>query len=91
MPKLTPEEFLDTVLVPEKKTEHLCWHCKHLKPVLKGSSFPPADTVGWCMKIHWPFYWCVTEANVVKKCYAFEAKEVRAVAGAGTGARAVAS
>jgi len=35
------------------------------------------------MKIHWPFYWCVTEANVIKKCYAFEKKEVTAVAGAG--------
>ena len=32
------------------------------------------------MKIHWPFYWCVTEANVIKKCYAFEKKEVRAAA-----------
>ncbi len=82
MPKLTPEQFLDTVLVPEKSSNHICWQCKHLKMVLKGSSFPPADLIGWCTKIHWPFYWCVTETNVVKKCYAFEAKEVRAEAGA---------
>ena len=82
MPTLTPEEFLATVLVPEKKTDHICWHCKHLKPVLKGSSFPPADLIGWCRKIHWPFDWCVIEANVIMKCYAFEKKEVAATAGA---------
>ncbi len=80
MPNLTPEEFLATVLVPEKKTDHMCWGCKHLKPVLQGSSFPPADLIGWCNKIHWPFTWSVTEFNVVKKCYAFEASEVRAAA-----------
>jgi hypothetical protein len=22
--------------------------------------------------IHWPFYWCITDFNVVKKCYAME-------------------
>lgn len=82
MPKLTPEEFLASVLVPEKRTDHICWQCKHLKPVLKGSSFPPADLIGWCRKIHWPFDWCVVEANVIKKCYAFEKKEVAATAGA---------
>jgi hypothetical protein len=72
--KLTPEEFLATVLVPEfgRETGHICWDCKHLKPVLKGSKFPPADTIGWCTMIHWPFYWNVTDFNVVKKCYAFE-------------------
>jgi hypothetical protein len=85
MPKLTPEEFLATVLVSEKTrdTGHICWDCKHLKPVLKGSKFPPADLIGWCRKIHWPFDWCVVEANVIKECYAFEKKEVTAVAGAG--------
>jgi hypothetical protein len=46
-----------------------------LKPVLKGSKFPPADIIGWCMKIHWPHYWCVADFNVVKKCYAFEARK----------------
>ncbi len=81
MPKLTPEEFLATVLVAEKFSEHICWKCKHLKPVLKDSGFPPADTIGWCMKIHWPFYWCVTEGNVVRKCYAFAVKEARVAAG----------
>lgn len=75
MGKLTPEEFLATILVPEKKTEHLCWECKHLKPVLKGSRFPPADLVGWCTKIHWPFYWSITDFNVVKNCYAFQGSE----------------
>jgi hypothetical protein len=72
--KLTPEEYLATILVPEKgrETGHVCWDCKHLKPVLKGSKFPPVDLIGWCTMIHWPFYWCVTEFDVIKKCYAFE-------------------
>ena len=72
--ELTPEQFLATVLVPEhtRDTGHMCWDCKHFKPVLKGSKFPPADTIGWCTMIHWPFTWCVTDFNVVKKCYAFE-------------------
>jgi len=89
MAKLTPEQFLATVLVAEKtrETGHICWDCKHFKPVLKGSKFPPADLIGWCAKIHWPFTWSVTEANVVKKCYAFEATEVAAAAGAARGAK----
>ncbi len=72
--ELTPEQFLATVLVPQfsRDTGHMCWDCKHFKPVLKGSKFPPADTIGWCTMIHWPFTWCVTDFNVVKKCYAFE-------------------
>jgi len=72
--KLTPEEYLATILVPEKgrETGHICWDCKHLKPVLKNSKFPPADLIGWCTMIHWPFYWCITDFNVVKKCYALE-------------------
>lgn len=72
--QLTPGEFLATVLVPQysRDSGHVCWDCKHFKPVLKGSKFPPADTIGWCTMIHWPFYWCVTDFNVVKKCYAFE-------------------
>ena len=71
---LTPEEYLATILVPERgrETGHICWDCKHLKPVLKGSSFPPADLIGWGTMIHWPFYWCITDFNVVKKCYALE-------------------
>lgn len=87
MPDLTPEQFLATVLVPEKKTEHLCWTCKHLKPVLKGSSFPPADIIGWCTKIHWPFTWCLTETNVVRKCYVFEAAPVSAAVAEASGGR----
>jgi hypothetical protein len=72
--ELTPEEFLGTVLVAEKgpETGHICWGCKHFKPVLKGSEFPPADLIGWCTQIHWPFFWCVADFNVVKECYAFE-------------------
>ncbi len=72
--ELTPEQFLATVLVPQfsRDSGHMCWDCKHFKPVLKGSKFPPADTIGWCTMIHWPFTWCVTDFNVVKKCYAFE-------------------
>jgi len=72
--QVTPEQFLAQVLVPQysRDTGHICWDCKHFKPVLKGSKFPPADTVGWCTMIHWPFYWCVTDFNVIKKCYAFE-------------------
>lgn len=71
---LTPDQFLAEVLTPEytRETGHLCWGCKHFKPVIKGSKFPPADTIGWCAQIHWPFFWCVTDFNVVKKCYAFE-------------------
>jgi len=47
---LSPEEFLDTVLIPEKQSDHICWQCRSLKPVLKGSKFPPADIIGWCKK-----------------------------------------
>lgn len=72
--KLTPEEYLATILVAEKgrETGHLCWDCKHLRPVLQGSKFPPADLIGWCTMIHWPFEWSVTDFNVVKKCYSFD-------------------
>ena len=72
--ELTPEQFLAEVLTPQfgRETGHLCWDCKHFKPVQKGSKFPPADTIGWCTIIHWPFYWNITDFNVVKKCYAFE-------------------
>ncbi len=71
---LTPDQFLASLLSPEysKASGHICWECKHFKPVQKGSKFPPADTIGWCTKIHWPFYWCVTDFNVVKKCYTLE-------------------
>ena len=72
--QLTPDQFLATVLIPQfsRDTGHMCWDCKHFKPVLKGSKFPPTDTIGWCTMIHWPFYWCVTDFNVVKKCYTFD-------------------
>lgn len=71
---LTPDQFLAEILTPEftRETGHMCWDCKHFKPVIKGSKFPPADTIGWCAQIHWPFFWCVTDFNCVKKCYAFE-------------------
>ncbi|HDL90001.1 MAG TPA: hypothetical protein ENG14_03765 [Thermodesulforhabdus norvegica] len=72
---LKPHEFLAKILEPEKKTDHICWTCKHFKPVLKGSKFPPADLVGWCKKIHWPFYWCVSEYDLIKSCYAYEKLE----------------
>lgn len=74
MSDLTPQQFLDTVLVPAKHSEHICWQCMNLKPALKGSNFPPADIIGWCKKLHWPHYWCVADFNVVKKCYGFEPK-----------------
>ncbi|MCI0484958.1 MAG: hypothetical protein L0Y78_10295 [candidate division NC10 bacterium] len=72
--KVTPEQYLASILTPERSrdTGHVCWDCKHFKPVQKGSKFPPADTIGWCTQIHWPFYWCITDFNVVKKCYTFE-------------------
>jgi len=72
--ELTPDQFLAQVLTPQytRETGHMCWDCKHFKPVIKGSKFPPGDTIGWCTQIHWPFNWCVTDFNVVKKCYAFE-------------------
>jgi hypothetical protein len=72
--ELTPDQFLAEVLTPQytRETGHLCWDCKHFKPVIKGSKFPPGDTIGWCTQIHWPFNWCVTDFNVVKKCYSFE-------------------
>jgi hypothetical protein len=71
---LTPDQFLAEILTPEftRETGHLCWDCKHFKPVIKGSKFPPKDTIGWCTQIHWPFFWCVTDFNTVKKCYAHE-------------------
>jgi hypothetical protein len=71
---LTPDQFLAEILTPEysRETGHLCWDCKHFKPVQKGSKFPPADTIGWCTQIHWPFFWSITDFNVVKKCYAME-------------------
>ncbi len=71
---LTPEQFLAEILTPEysRETGHVCWDCKHFKPVQKGSKFPPKDTIGWCTQIHWPFFWCITDFNVVKKCYAME-------------------
>jgi hypothetical protein len=74
-PELTPEAYLAELMEPEyssKDHNHICWDCGHFKPVQKGSKFPPADTIGWCMKIHWPFYQCVTDFNVVVKCYEFE-------------------
>jgi hypothetical protein len=70
--KRSPAEFLAHVLTPEKKTDHICWKCKYLKWVLKGSGFPPADIIGWCKKIHWPHYWSISEMDVIKKCYEFE-------------------
>lgn len=71
---LSPKEFLDTVLVPEKESDHICWKCDFFKPVLKDSGFPPADIIGWCKKIHWPHYWCVPEDQIIKKCFAYGAK-----------------
>jgi hypothetical protein len=73
--ELTPQEFLDKCLKPDKESDHICWDCLHLKPVIEDSSFPPADIIGWCKKIHFPHYWCVADFNVVKKCYAFEGKK----------------
>jgi len=70
--KMEAEEFRAVILEPEKHTDHICWNCKYLKPVIKGSNFPPADIIGWCKKIHWPLFWCVPEHKIVKKCYAFE-------------------
>lgn len=72
--ELTPDQFLAEILTPEysRETGHVCWDCKHFKPVQKGSKFPPADTIGWCTQIHWPFFWSITDFNVVKKCYAME-------------------
>lgn len=73
----TAEAFLAEILEPEKeKTDHICWGCKHFKPVLQGSKFPPQDLIGWCKGIHWPDYWCISETQVVKSCYAFEQAEV---------------
>lgn len=70
--KMTPEEFRAKILEPAKKTEHICWQCKNLKPVIKGSGLPPADLIGWCKKLHWPFYWCISENEIITKCYGFE-------------------
>ena len=75
MPELTPQEYLDKILTPEKTSDHMCWDCLHLKPVIKDSGFPPADIIGWCRKIHWPHYWSVADFNVVKECYAFQGKK----------------
>lgn len=72
---LSPVKFLEQILEPEKKTDHICWNCKYFKWVLKGSKFPPADIIGWCKKIHWPYYWVVPEKYVIKECYCYESKE----------------
>jgi hypothetical protein len=68
----TAAEFLTKVLEAEKKTDHICWNCKHFKWVIKDSKLPPADLIGWCKKTQWPFYACITETPVIRKCYAFE-------------------
>ncbi len=70
--EMTPAEFKLMILEPEKDSDHICWGCKYFKPVIKNSQFPPADIIGWCKKIHWPFFWCVPEHRIVKKCYAYE-------------------
>ncbi|HDD52924.1 MAG: hypothetical protein DRI93_01940 [Aquificota bacterium] len=70
--EMTPDEFRLMILEPEKDTDHICWNCRYFKPVIKNSNFPPADIIGWCKKIHWPFFWCVPEHRIVKKCYAYE-------------------
>jgi len=66
-PILTPEqvEFIE-------QFPHLCKDCKWLKPIIPGTVFPPADLVGYCKIIHWPFYWCVSKYTIVKKCRWFE-------------------
>lgn len=71
-PEKTPEEFLSEVLEPRKRTDHVCWKCKHFKWVIKDAWLPPHDIIGWCKKIHWPFFWCVAETPVIEECYAFE-------------------
>lgn len=69
-------EVREYVIEYEKAgTEHVCWDCKHLKPVTKGSELPPDDLIGWCKKVHWPFFWCVSEDDIITECYAFEPKE----------------
>lgn len=73
--KPTASEFLEKVLEPEKESDHLCWKCQHFKWVIKESKLPPADIIGWCKKIHWPFYWCVSEDDVITECYAYEPKK----------------
>jgi hypothetical protein len=70
--KLSPEEFLAKILEPEKETDHICWTCKHFKWVIKDSRLPPADIIGWCKKLHWPFYWCISEEEVIVECYGYE-------------------
>jgi len=70
--KLTPVEYLAHLMTPEKKSDHICWQCKHFKWVQKGSGFPPKDIIGWCKKIHWPHYWSISDMDVIKKCYASE-------------------
>jgi len=74
-PWITEHEFLEQISEPEKSSDHICWNCHYLKPVLKGSTYPPADLIGYCKKIHWPHYWCVADFNVIRKCYAFESKK----------------
>ena len=73
-PWVTAYEFLGKICKPAKVSDHICWDCHYLKPVLQGSFYPPADLIGHCTRIHWPHYWCVADFNVVKKCYAFDSK-----------------
>src|SRR3972149_2589127 len=71
--ELTPDQFLAQVLPPQytRETGHMCWDCKHFKPVIKGSKFPPGDTIGWGAQIHLPLHRCAPGVTAAQKSYAF--------------------
>jgi len=52
----------------------VCEQCKHLKKVIPGTVLPPEDLVGYCKKIHWPFFWCVSKDVAIPECVFFEKK-----------------
>lgn len=58
-----------------KQFPHICKDCKWMKPIIPDTKFPPADLIGYCKIIHWPFYWCVSKYTIVKSCRWFEKRE----------------
>lgn len=63
---VTQEEF--------DAAKHVCKTCMHFKPIIPDTFLPPEDLIGYCKKIHWPFFWCISKDDVITECYAYEKK-----------------
>lgn len=55
-------------------TQHVCVDCKHFKKIIPGTILPPEDLIGYCKRIHWPFFWCVSKDVAIPECAFFEKK-----------------